>query len=299
MIAPHPRCTFQGSYVALPTPFTEGRVDLSALHALVDFHADRGTDGIVVCGTTGETPTLEDWERRAIVEAAMGRARGRMPVIVGVGTNDTRTTIEHAKTAASLGADGLLVVTPYYNRPTQRGLEQHFGAVAEAVTTPIVLYNVPTRTGCDLLPATVAAIGQRFEHVVAVKEALASTERARQLIGGTPCALLAGDDASIADFVSLGAVGAVNVIGNIVPEKIAELVRCAAPGGDSKRAAELVEWLSPIVRDLYIESNPTPVKAALSLMLPVIRAEVRLPLVQLEPANHARLEATLRAGGLM
>ncbi len=299
MIIPHPRCTFQGSFVALPTPFLDGRVDLSALHVLVDFHADRRTDGIVVCGTTGETPTLEDWERRAIVEAAIGRARGRLPVIVGVGTNDTRTTVEHAKIAAAMGADGLLVVTPYYNRPTQLGLEKHFGAVAEAVSTPIVLYNVPSRTGCDLLPATVAAIGKRYEHVVAVKEALPSVERARHLLGGTPCAVLAGDDASIADFVSLGAVGAVNVVGNLVPEKIAELIRCATPGGDSKRAAELVEWLRPLVRDLYIESNPTPVKAALALMLPQVREEVRLPLVQLEPANHARLEATLRACGLM
>lgn len=299
MIAQHLRCTFQGSFVALPTPFRDGRVDLSALHTLIDFHADRGSDGIVVCGTTGETPTLEDWERRAIVEAAMGRARGRLPVIVGVGTNDTRTTVMHAKSAAELGVDGLLVVTPYYNRPTQRGLEAHFGAVAEAVSTPIVLYNVPSRTGCDLQPETVAAIGARFTHVVAVKEALPSIERAKHLLAETPCALLAGDDGSIADFVSLGAIGTVNVIGNIVPEKIAELVRCSAPKGDSKRAAELVEWLRPLIRDIYIETNPVPIKAALAMLMPMMRDEVRSPLVELEPENHAKLEATLRSSGLM
>jgi 4-hydroxy-tetrahydrodipicolinate synthase len=237
--------------------------------------------------------------RRAIVEAALGRARGRLPVIVGVGTNDTRTTVMHAKAAAALGVDGLLVVTPYYNRPTQRGLEAHFGAVAEAVSTPIVLYNVPSRTGCDLLPETVGSIGARFTHVVAVKEALPSVERAKQLLGETPCALLAGDDGSIADFVSLGAVGAINVVGNIVPEKVSELVRCSAAGGDSKRAAELVEWLRPIVRDIYIETNPVPIKAALAMLLPVMRDEVRSPLVELEPENRAKLEATLRSSGLM
>lgn len=299
MIVSHPRCRFQGSYVALPTPFRDGRVDLPALHALVDFHADRKTDGLVVCGTTGEAPTLEDWERRAVVEAAVGRARGRLPVMAGVGTNDTRTTVAHAKSAAGLGVDALLVVTPYYNRPTQRGLEAHYGAVAEAVATPIVLYNVPSRTGCDLQPETVAALGKRFPHIVAVKEALPSVERAKHLIAETPCALLAGDDASIADFVSLGAVGAVNVVGNVAPEKIAELVRCSVPGRDSKRAAELVEWLRPLVRDLYVETNPAPVKAALAMLLADVRDEVRLPLVQLEPRNREKLKATLLASGLL
>lgn len=299
MIVPHTRCKFQGSYVALPTPFRDGRVDLPALHALVDFHAERKTDGLVVCGTTGEAPTLEDWERRAIVEAAVARSRGRMPIMAGVGTNDTRSTVAHAKSAASLGVDALLVVTPYYNRPTQRGLEQHFGAVAEAVETPIVLYNVPSRTGCDLLPATVSAIGARFPHVVAVKEALPSVERAKQLVAETPCALLAGDDGSIADFVSLGAVGTVNVIGNITPEKIAELVRCSVPGRDSKRAAELVEWLRPIVRDIYVETNPAPIKAAMAMLIADVRDEVRLPLVQLEPKNREKLKATLVASGLL
>ncbi len=299
MIVSHGRCTFQGSIVALPTPFRDGRVDLPALHALVDFHIERNTDGLVVCGTTGEAPTLVDWERRAIVEATVGRARGRVSVIAGVGTNDTRSTLLHAKAAAELGVDGLLVVTPYYNRPTQRGLDAHFSAVAEAVAIPIVLYNVPSRTGCDLQPETVAAIAARFTHVVAVKEALPSVERAKALLAETPCGLLAGDDASIADFVSLGAVGAVNVVGNVAPEKVAELVRCSMPGRDSRRAAELVEWLAPIIRDLYIETNPAPVKAALAHLLPMVRDEVRLPLVTMTDANQKKLADTLRSAGLL
>jgi 4-hydroxy-tetrahydrodipicolinate synthase len=299
VIATHPRCKFQGSLVALPTPFRDGRVDLPALHALVDFHVERETDGLVVCGTTGEASTLEEWERRAVVEASIGRVRGRLPVVAGVGTNDTRTTVHTAKAAVALGVDALLVVTPYYNRPTQRGLEAHFGAVAEAVETPIVLYNVPSRTGCDLQPETVAALARRFPHIVAVKEALPSVERAKRLVGETPCGVLAGDDGSIADFVSLGALGAVNVVGNVAPEKVAELVRCAAPGGDSKRAAGIVEWLRPLVRDLYIETNPAPVKAALALMIDGMKDEMRLPLVGLEPANHAKLAATLRTCGLV
>jgi len=299
MIVSHGRCTFQGSIVALPTPFRDGRIDLPALHALVDFHIERSTDGLVVCGTTGEAPTLVDWERRAIVEATVGRARGRVSVIAGVGTNDTRSTIVHAKAALELGVDGLLVVTPYYNRPTQRGLDAHFSAVAEAVAAPIVLYNVPSRTGCDLQPETVAAIAARFTHVVAVKEALPSVERAKALLAETPCGLLAGDDASIADFVSLGAVGAVNVIGNVAPEKVAELVRCSMPGRDSRRAAELVEWLAPIIRDLYIETNPAPVKAALAHLLPMVRDDVRLPLVTMTAANQKKLTDTLRSAGIL
>jgi len=299
VIAPHPRCKLQGSLVALPTPFRDGRVDLPALHALIDFHLERKTDGLVVCGTTGEASTLEEWERRAVVEATIFRTRSRIPVVAGVGTNDTRTTVHTAKAAVELGVDALLVVTPYYNRPTQRGLEAHFGAVAQAVETPIVLYNVPSRTGCDLQPETVAALARRFPHIVAVKEALPSVERAKRLVGETPCGVLAGDDSSIADFVSLGALGAVNVIGNIAPAKVAELVRCAAPGGDSKKAAEIVEWLSPLVRDIYIETNPAPIKAALALMIRAMRDEMRLPLVGLEAKNYEKLSATLRASGLI
>lgn len=295
----HSRCRFTGSFVALPTPLRDGRVDLPGLHALVDFHVERGTDGLVVCGTTGEAATLTDTERSSVIESTIARARGRVPVIAGVGTNCTRSTIEHAKAAQVAGVDALLVVTPYYNRPSPAGLVAHYSAVAEAVTAPIVLYNVPSRTGVDMTPAVVAQIASRYDHVVAVKEALASVERAKELVARTPAAVLCGDDGSIADFMGVGAVGWIGVVGNVVPEKAAELVRCAAPGGNTVRAAELVEYLRPLVRAMFLETNPVPVKAALARLLSSVTDEVRLPLAPLEEGTRAELDRTLRSAGLL
>lgn len=294
MIVPHPRCRLQGSFVALPTPFRDGRLDLAAFQHLVDWHIAEQSDGLVIAGTTGESATLSHEERIGLVEIAVSAARGRMPIIAGVGTNDTRTTLELARAATTARASGLLLVTPYYNKPSPLGLERHFGAVAEAVDTPIVLYNVPSRTGVDLQPETVRALAQRFTHIVAVKEALPSTERVRRLIGETPCAVLCGEDAMIADFMGLGAVGVIGVVNNVKPRRVAELVRLARPGQDHVRAAAIVEELAPLVKDLFIETNPVPVKTALSLMHKC-SDEVRLPLAPLLEANRAKLEATLRA----
>lgn len=294
MIREHPRCRFQGSLVALVTPFRGGELDLESLRALIDWHVSSGTDGLVIAGTTGEGATLTEEERGRLFVAAVERARGRMPVIAGVGTNSTRTTIEYAKAAERCGVDGLLVVTPYYNKPTQKGLALHFGLVAESVRLPVVLYNVPSRTGVDLQPETVREVADRFEHVVAVKEALPSIERAKRLVAETPAALLCGDDGSTADFVLAGAVGVIGVMNNVAPAEVSRLVRACAPKGDSRIAAGLVERLAPLVRDLYIESNPGPVKAALA-MLGRCSDELRPPLAAMEPANRARLEATIRA----
>ena len=292
MIRPHPRCRFQGSYVALATPFRDGELDLESLRGLVDWHAASGTDGLVVAGTTGEGATLTDEERERLFRAAIEASRGRLPVIAGVGTNCTRTTIENARSAERCGVDALLVVTPYYNRPTRRGLALHFGAVADAVRLPIVLYNVPSRTGVDMAPEVVVEVASRFDHVVAVKEALASIERVKRLVAESPAAVLCGDDASIADFLAEGAVGIVGVVNNVAPAEVAELVRACLPGGDTARAPDLVERLAPLVRDLYIESNPGPVKAALAL-LGRCGEEVRPPLATMEPENRRRLAATL------
>lgn len=295
----HPRCQLQGSIVALPTPFRNGALDFTALKVLVEFHAARGTDGLVVCGTTGEAATLSDAERRSVVETTVALARGRMPVIAGVGTNSTRTTIENARAVAGTGVAALLVVTPYYNKPSPRGLVAHFGAVAEAVETPIVLYNVPSRTGVDMSPEVVTEVGLRYRHVVAVKEALPSLERVKRLVQETPCGVLCGDDASVADFMGLGALGVIGVVNNLVPEKVAELVRCSIPGRNSNRAAELVEYVRPLTRDLFIESNPVPVKAALAMMMSNLTDEVRLPLVPLAQESRAQLLRTLQACGLL
>lgn len=299
MIVPHARCPFQGSFVAIPTPFRHGEIDWGALRTILEFHASHRTDGIVVCGTTGESATLSDSERRALIETTVGLVRGRMPVIAGVGTNCTRTTVEHATFASKAGVDGLLVVTPYYNRPSPRGLALHFGAVAEATTTPIVLYNVPSRTGVDLQPETAAELGKKHEHIVAIKEALPSVERVKHLVRETPLGVLCGDDGSIADFVSLGAVGVIGVVNNLVPAAIADLVRDAGTTQGSVRAAGVVERIRPLVRDLFIETNPVPVKAALAMMMPSVSDEVRLPLAPLTDASRKQLRQTLSAGGLL
>jgi len=287
------RCRFRGSLVAIVTPFRDGEIDFEAFRELVEWHLESGTDGLVVAGTTGEGATLDSGERTRLFRAAVEHARGRIPVLAGVGTNSTRTTIEHAREAEACGVDGLLVVTPYYNRPTPRGLVLHFSAVAEAARTPIVLYNVPSRTGVDMVPEVVAEVATRYRHVVAVKEALPSLERVKRLVAETQADVLCGDDASIADFMGLGAVGVIGVVNNVVPKKVAALVRAAVPGGDSALAANLVEDVAPLVRDVFLETNPGPVKAALA-MLGRCRDELRLPLAPMVESNRRKLEATVR-----
>lgn len=292
------KCPFSGSYVALPTPFRGDAVDLESFRALIDFHVERRSDGLVAVGTSGEAATLSDYERRSVIEAAVEHSAGRLPVIAGVGTNSTRVTLELARFAEKAGADGALAVTPYYNKPTPKGLLGHYGALAEACALPIVLYNVPSRTGCDLKPATVAELRRRHANVVAIKEASNSVGRARELLAISDIALIAGEDGLIAEFMSLGAAGVIGVVANIAPSEVAELCRVARPGGDAARTAELVAWLSPLVRDLFIESNPIPMKAALAAM-GLCSEEVRLPLATLEDASRERLLATLHEAGLV
>jgi 4-hydroxy-tetrahydrodipicolinate synthase len=298
VIVPHDRCRFQGSFAAIPTPFSGGAIDWAALRTHVEFLLARRTDGIVVCGTTGESATLGDDERRRLIAATLEIVNRRVPVIAGVGTNDTRTTVENARSAEAAGVDGLLVVTPYYNKPSQRGLALHYSALAEAVTKPIVLYNVPSRTGVDLAPEVVAEIGKKYTHVVAVKEALPSLERVKRLVAETPVGVLCGDDASTADFMGLGAVGVISVLANVMPAEVAELVRTAIPRGDSNRAAALVERTAPMTSALFVESNPVPVKAVLAEILVGYRDEVRLPLAPLTAASRDEVRRALRACGL-
>jgi 4-hydroxy-tetrahydrodipicolinate synthase len=292
------QCEFKGSYVALPTPFTGGEVDYPALEKLIDFHVHRGSDGLVSVGTTGEGATLSDYERRSVIEFTIVKARKRLPVIAGVGTNNTAQSAELCRFAAAVGASGVLAVTPYYNKPTQRGLVAHYGALGEASPIPIVLYNVPSRTGCDMKPATVAEVRAAHPNVVAIKEASNSIGRAREIADSSDIALIAGEDGLIADFMALGAVGVIGVVANVAPREVAELCRVARPGGDPIRSAELEAWLQPLVRDLFIETNPAPVKAALAAMK-LCSAELRLPLVGLERENLEQLNATLNEAGLL
>lgn len=299
MIVPHPRCAFQGSLPAIPTPFRDGAIDWNALRTHLEFLIARGSDGIVVCGTTGESATLTDREKAELIAETLRFVKRRVPVIAGVGTNDTRTTVDNARAAAAQGVDGLLVVTPYYNKPSPRGLVLHFSAVAEAVTTPIVLYNVPARTGVDMSPEVVAELGAKFPHVVAVKEALPSLERAKRLVSETPVGVLCGEDGLIADFTGYGGLGVISVLANVMPAETAELVRASVPGGHSVRAAELVERTAPLVKALFVESNPVPVKAALSACLPGYSEEVRLPLAPLTARSRAELAHALARSGLV
>ena len=291
------KCPFRGSYVALPTPFLNGELDLEALSELVEFHAEHSTDGLVVAGTSGESATLNDYERRSVIDHVIARSHGLLPVIAGTGTNDTRHSIELTRFAEAAGANGVMCVTPYYNKPSQRGLELHYAAIAEATALPVVLYNVPGRTSCDLKPATVAAIRTAHENVVALKEASASLGRVRELREASDIALICGEDALIADFMALGAVGVIGVVGNVAPREVAELCRSSAPGGDATRTAELCAFLAPLVHDLFIESSPVPLKTALAAM-GLCREEVRLPLAPLLTENRERLLATFQEAGL-
>ncbi len=292
------KCSFHGSFVALPTPFANESIDYEALGRLIEFHVRSGSDGLVSVGTTGEGATLSEFERRSVIEFTLERADGRLPVIAGVGTNNTAQSVELCRFAQELGASGVLAVTPYYNKPTQRGLAAHYAALAEASALPIVLYNVPSRTGCDLKPATVAQIRAAHPSVVAIKEASNSISRARELREQSDIALIAGEDGLIAEFMGLGAVGVIGVVANIAPREVAELCRVARPGGDAVRTAELAAFLQPLVRDMFIETNPAPVKAALALM-GLCRADLRLPLVELEPENLDRLRVSLHEAGLL
>jgi 4-hydroxy-tetrahydrodipicolinate synthase len=291
------KCTFTGSYVALPTPFRDGELDLPALAGLVDFHVEHGSDGLVVAGTSGEAATLSDYERQSAFEAVVERAAGRLPVIAGVGTNDTAHSVQLARAATAARVDGLLAVTPYYNKPSPRGMVLHYGAIAEASPLPLVLYNVPSRTGVDLKPDTIAEIRRKHPNVVAIKEASGSVARSRQILDSSDIAVIIGEDGLIAELMGIGAIGVIGVVANVAPRQVAELVRVAAPGGDPVRAAELSDWLRPLVRDLFIESNPAPLKAAMAAM-GLCSDELRLPLAPLVPENKAQLLATLSEAGV-
>ncbi len=292
------KCPFHGSLVALPTPFRQGEVDFSALRNLIEWHVEHKSDGVVIAGTSGESATLSDYERRSVIHAAVESARKRIPVIAGVGTNDTRQSVDFARFAADAHADGLLAVAPYYNKPTPRGLVAHYGAVAEATALPLILYNVPSRTCTDLQPETIAECRARFANIVAIKEASGSIGRARQIQAVSDIALIAGEDSLIAEFMGLGGVGVIGVVANIAPAQVAELCRAARPGGNVVRAAELVAWLQPLIRDLFIETNPVPMKAALAAMK-LCSADVRLPLVGLEREHQEQLMVTLHEANLL
>ena len=285
--------TIEGSHVALPTPFRDGAVDLPALRGLVERQVEGGSAGIVVAGTTGEASTLTEGEFRSLLRAALEAAAGRLQVVAGVGTNDTRTTVERARFASACGADALLVVTPYYNRPSARGLRLHYAAVAAATDTPLVLYNVPRRTGVDLEPALVAELFETHRSVVAVKESTRSPERIAALCAIPGLAVLCGEDERLLEFAAAGAAGAVSVVGNLVPRSVVRLLDAARPEAERALAERIARELEPLVRALTLDVNPVPLKAALA-ELGWCSDEVCLPLAALDAPGRTALADVLR-----
>ncbi len=289
---------FHGSIVAIVTPMqANGEIDYPALRSLLDWHIESHTDGIVILGTTGESPTIDDQERKKLIEVSVAYVHERVPVIIGTGTNCTKTTIEHTKQAMQLGADAALIVTPYYNKPTQEGLYQHFSAIARAVPIPQILYNVPGRTGCDLLPETLKRLAC-FANIVAVKEATGDLKRLQELLAlGTEIDLLTGDDRIAAEFILQGGKGVISVVANVAPELMHDMV-AAALSGDRNLTMALDEKLSLLHKNLFLEANPIPVKWALS-ELGRIQGGIRLPMTPLSAKFHGDVKKALAMAELL
>lgn len=285
-----PDMLFRGTAPALITPFSaDGTIDETALRKVIDYQIDGGIDALVVLGTTGENPTLTHDERRFIIDVAIGHVNGRIPVIVGTGTNDTAQSVVFSKEATAAGADGLLVVGPYYNKPTAAGLFAHFGAIADAVDTPVILYNVPGRTGSNILAETTLRIASEIPTVIAVKEAAGSIPQTMDLLRDRPAdfAVYSGDDDLTLPMIALGADGVVSVIANALPRCISRLTKIALSGDFRAASIRHLELLEAM-RAAFYESNPGPIKAVMTDM-GLIEENLRLPLVPVSEETKKRV----------
>ena len=289
---------FEGIYVAIPTPFKSGSIDREALKEHIEFLIEGGVDGIVPCGTTGESATLSYEEHEEVIALTIEQARGRVKVIAGTGSNSTSEAIRLTKFAEEVKADGALLITPYYNKPNQEGLYLHFKAVAEAVSIPIVLYNVPGRTGVNMLPETVARLSE-IENIVAIKEATGSTNVATEIVNlcGDKISVLSGDDLTFFPLLTVGAKGVISVTANVVPERLVEMFKYFKEG-DWERASRIHRELYPLSKVLFIDTNPIPVKTALNMM-GRMEKEFRLPLCPTTPENEERIRKTLMEFGVI
>jgi len=286
---------FRGTFTALVTPFHDGAIDTSAFAKLIESQIAAGITGIVVVGTTGESPTLSHEERKQVIRLAVTTANKRCQVLAGTGSNATDHAVADTKTAEKLGADGALIVAPYYNKPSQEGLFRHFKTIADATSLPIVLYNIPGRCGVDITPDTVARLAKECRNIVSIKEASGSVERICELRVRLPDSftILSGDDSLTLPFMSVGAAGVVSVASNLFPAEVCALVR-AFESSDVKSATKLHHKMFPLFKDLFIEPNPVPVKTALDWR-GAMSGNVRLPLCEMSEANRARLRKTLDA----
>lgn len=284
----------RGAITAIVTPFKNGEFDEKAYKNLIQWQIKEGIHGLVVCGTTGEASTLDYEEHYRVIEVAVKAANKKVPVIAGTGSNSTDETIEITKKAKELGADAALIVTPYYNKPTQEGLYRHYKEVAETVDIPIVLYNVPGRTSVNMLPSTVARLAE-IKTIVAIKEATGDMKQVSEIIRlcGNNITLISGDDFTTLTLLALGGRGVISVSANIAPRLVAEM--CDAwDNGDIKKARELHYRLEPLNHAMFIETNPVPAKTALSMM-GKIKEEVRMPLCEMSKANKEKLQQVLQS----
>lgn len=287
---------FQGAMVAIVTPFNEGEVDYEALGRLIDFQIENGIDAIVPCGTTGESPTLSHEEHGRVVEFTVDKVNRRVKVIAGAGSNSTREALRLTTHAQTVGADGALVITPYYNKPTQLGMIEHFGKLARETDIPLVLYNVPGRTGVKLEPETIAELST-LDNIVAIKEACGSVDQVNRILNLCDITVISGDDSLTLPMMAVGGKGVISVAANIVPGAVSRMVHSALEGKwDEARKDHY--YLYSLFSMMFIEANPIPVKTALAMM-GTAREEFRLPLCGLSPAHRAELEELLERYNLL
>jgi 4-hydroxy-tetrahydrodipicolinate synthase len=290
---------FKGSITAIVTPFKNGQVDEKKFRELIEFQIKHGTSGIVPCGTTGESATLNFEEHDCVIEIAIEQVKKRVPVIAGTGSNSTEEAIMLTKHAAKAGADASLQVSPYYNRPTQKGLYLHFKAIADAVEIPIILYNIASRTGVNIEPETIAQLAKDCKNIVAVKEASGSLDQMSRVKALCPASfeLLSGDDSLTLPVLSIGGTGIISVVSNIIPKDMADMV-AAFEKGDIKKAQSLHYKMLPLIKAIFIETNPIPVKTAMGLM-GLCEPDLRLPMCPMSPENLEKLKKALKDYGLL
>jgi len=290
---------FRGAFVAIVTPFADGQIDEQGLVDLIEFHIANGTHGIVPCGTTGESATMSHEEHHRVVELTVKTVNGRVPVVAGSGSNSTSEAIDLTRYAKQAGADGVLMVSPYYNKPSQEGLYHHYKAVAEAVDIPIILYNVPSRTSSNILPETVARLAE-IDAIVGIKEATGDLNQISEVIRLCPddFAVLSGDDFTSMPTVLVGGTGVISVTSNVAPKDMAQMMD-AALAGDLARAKALHYKLFPLMKAMFYDTNPVPAKKSLELMGKIKSGTPRLPLYPMNDDTLARLKTALAAYGLI
>ena len=289
---------FEGVLTALVTPFRDGAVVERALAELVELQVAAGVDGVVPCGSTGEAATLSHAEHRRVVEVVVSAARGRVQVLAGTGSNSTAEAVALTKHAKEAGADGALLISPYYNKPTQEGIVAHYAEVARQTAFPLVAYNIPGRTASNILPSTIGRLAE-IEQIVGVKESCGNLDQMAHVIAAVPddFAVLSGDDALTLPLLAIGGKGVITTAGNVAPAEMVELVR-AFVAGDVERSRAIHYRLLPLLDALFVETNPIPVKCALALR-GLIQEELRLPLVKISPPNRERLQSAMKELGLL